>query len=68
MVDSENMFQFYLSCLSVFREYAKRVFVIVFGKYANSLNVYGDFGDFSEVLFIQSRLRIRQKYFSVHGE
>jgi hypothetical protein len=32
------------------------------------LSVSVDYGDFRVVLFIQSRLRIRQKYFSVHGE
>ncbi len=31
------------------------------------LDVHGDCGDFSVVLFIRSRLRIRQKYFSVQG-
>jgi hypothetical protein len=33
-----------------------------------SLSVHGDYGDFRMVLDVQSRLRIRQKYFSVNGE
>jgi hypothetical protein len=33
-----------------------------------SLSVHGDCGDFRGVLDVQSRHRIRQKYFSVHGE
>ncbi len=32
------------------------------------LSVHGDYGDLWEVLFIQSRLRMRQKYLSVLGE
>jgi hypothetical protein len=33
-----------------------------------SLNVHGDYGDFKVVLDVQSRLRIRRKYFSENAE
>ncbi len=33
-----------------------------------SLSVHGDSGDFRVDLDVKSRLRLRQKYFNVHGE
>jgi hypothetical protein len=46
----------------------RQKYLIVLGKWRQkNLSVHGDNVDFRVVLFITSRLRIRQKYFSLNG-
>jgi hypothetical protein len=46
----------------------RQKYLIVFGLRQKSLSAHGDYGDFTVVLFKQSRLQVRQKHFSVHRE
>jgi hypothetical protein len=43
-------------------------YLIIFGKSAKSLVAYMEINVILEWFFIQSHLRIREKYFSLHGE
>ncbi len=49
-------------------ENTQKVFNHIWTMRQKSCTVHGDYRAFGGVLFIQNRLWIRQKYFSVHGE
>jgi hypothetical protein len=78
IVKSANLFKRILTSLCVVRKYAKRVlsylentskvFNYMWRMRERSLRVHRDYGNFRMVLYIQSRLRIRQKYLNMHEE
>jgi hypothetical protein len=49
-------------------ENTPKVFNRMWRMFEKSLSEHGDYGSLRIVLYIQNRLRIRQKYLSVHGE
>jgi hypothetical protein len=61
---SVNTLKVFYHCQRIRQKY-----LIILGECTyQALSVHGDYGGFIVVLLIQSRLRIRQKYYCVHGE
>ncbi len=65
IVESVKLFQHILYANS---ENKPKIFNCLPRMRQKSLSVLGEHGYFRVVFYVRSRLRIRQKYFSVHGE